>query len=300
MSTITREGETTMKNKTTLVLLALFSMMLSMGIANAIEVSIENYYPTPVEAGNYFTAWLKISNPEENPAIRSGVKFEPSYPFSLDPGEEKEAIIEKLEAGGSVTKSFKVRVDKEAKEGENNIAFDFKDCDGCIWNKKTMPITVIEYQTMFDVVLQEVTPEGVFIAIANIGKNSANAVTVSVPEQESFRTELVSSSIVGNLASGDYTLAGFKILPQQADQKEKQPLSLQIAYTDPFGVRRTVVKQIMLSPASLSKISMAADIAAGRAKQNSSLTKNMWFWTTLGLALIAALLALKRTKKRGN
>ena len=289
-----------MKNKTILALLALLSMMLSTGIANAIEVSIENYYPTPVEAGNYFTVWLKVSNPEANPTVRSGVRFESSYPFSLDPGEEKEVIINKLEAGASVTKSFKIRVDQEAKEGENNIAFDFKNCDGCTWNKKTMPITVIEYQTMFDVVLQEVTPEGVFIAIANIGKNSANAVTVSVPEQESFKTDLVSSSIVGNLASGDYTLAGFKIVPQQADQKERQPLSLQIAYTDPFGVRRTVVKQVMLSPASLSKVSMAADLAAGRTKQNSSLTKNIWFWTTLGLALIAAILALKRTRKRGN
>src|SRR3990167_4157646 len=106
-----------MKNKTILALLALFSVMLSSSIANAIEVSIENYYPTPVEAGNYFNVWLKISNREVSPVVKSSVNFKPSYPFSLDPGEEKEIVIDTLGPGSSVTKNFKIRVDKEAKEG---------------------------------------------------------------------------------------------------------------------------------------------------------------------------------------
>ena len=310
-----------MKNKTILALLALFSVMLSSSIANAIEVSIENYYPTPVEAGNYFNVWLKISNREVSPVVKSSVNFKPSYPFSLDPGEEKEIVIDTLGPGSSVTKNFKIRVDKEAKEGGNNIVFEFKNCESCVVNQKTMSITVMEYQTMFDVVLQEVTSEGVFIAIANIGKNPANAVTVSIPEQESFRTEMVSSSIVGNLASGDYTVAGFKILPQQiesdtsqqteqdvpqkkewapqqAGTAEKKPLSIQIAYTDPFGVRRTVIRQVLLSPASLSKVNMMA-AGAAMARQNSKgFTKDVWFWTSAGLAVIIALLAWKRARRK--
>ncbi len=276
-----------MKNKIVLIFLALFSIILVSSLVNAIDVSVENYYPTPVEAGDYFTVWIKVTNYGESPAENSAVRFKQSFPFTLDPGEEEEKIIDKLEQKGAVTKRFKIRVDKEAKEGDNDLTFEYKDCGGCIWKKISMPITVIEFQTMFDVVLQELNAEGVFIAIANIGKNPANAITVSIPEQEFFKTDLTSASIVGNLGSGDYTMVGFKILPKQKTTKEKQELFVQIAYTDPFGVRRTIVEQVLLNPSSLSRVSMDEMQARGGMRQKPSLLKNIWFWAFIILLILA-------------
>lgn len=299
-----------MKNKNLIILLALFGFVLCSGVVSAVDLSVENYYPTPVEAGDYFTIWLKIANREENPVEGVAVRFKQSYPFSLDPGEEEELAIGALEPKSSVTKSFKIRVDKEAKEGDNNIEFEYKDCAGCLWTERSMPITVIEYQTTFDVVLQEISSDGVFIAIANIGKNQANAITVSIPEQEYFTTDLTSSSIVGNLESGDYTIAAFKILPNQIsteDRKDslntKKELFVQIDYTDPFGVRRSVVKQLLLNPSSLTRVSgdqteTSTQFVRKNSAQGSSFIKDIWFWVSVVLVVILFRNPIKKMYKK--
>ncbi len=264
------------------------TLILTIGLANAVDITVENYYPTPVEAGDYFTIWIKMTNYGESVAENSAVRFKQSYPFLLDPGEEQEKVVSKIDPRGASTQRFKIRVNKEAKEGDNNLVFEYKDCSGCIWKEKSVPITVIEFQTMFDVVLQELTTEGVFIAIANIGKNPANAITVSIPGQEFFKTDITSASIVGNLDSGDYTIAGFKILPKQQGIKERKELFVQIDYTDPFGVRRTIVEQVLLSPSALSKTGMDLDEmrTRGGARQKPSLLTNIWFWAFIILLIL--------------
>jgi len=282
-----------------LILFAL-TLILTIGLVNAVDITVENYYPTPVEAGDYFTIWVKMTNYGESVAENSAVRFKQSYPFLLDPGEEQEKVVSRIESKGASTQRFKIRVNKEAKEGDNNLVFEYKDCDGCVWKEKSVPITVIEFQTMFDVVLQELTTDGVFIAIANIGKNPANAITVSIPEQEFFKTDITSASIVGNLDSGDYTIAGFKILPNQQGIKEKQELFVQIDYTDPFGVRRTIVEQVLLNPSALSKTSMDIDAmrAKGGMKSKSSFLTNVWFWAfIILLVLIVGKKFYKKFKK---
>jgi hypothetical protein len=277
-------------------------MILSTGwVSAAIGISVDNYYPTPVEAGDYFIIWLKVTNEGDNVIEDGAIRFKQTYPFSLDPGEEKEKILSGLEQKGVVIQRFRVRVDKEAKEGENYIAFEYKDCSGCVWKEKNIPITVIEFQTMFDVVLQEVTSEGVFIAIANIGKNPANAITVSIPEQEFFKTDLTSASIVGNLESGDYTIAAFKILPNQRGVNEKKELFVKLDYTDPFGIRRSVVKQILLNPSSLIGTSVAGEetqFGSSRRGQGSSLLTNFWFWASVVLIILLFRNQLKKIYRR--
>ena len=217
----------------------------------------------------------------------AGIKFIPEYPFSLDPGENNEIIIKELPIGKSVIQGFKVRVDAGAREGENNIAFAYKDCLGCEWKEQSFPVTVLEAQTMFDIVLQEISSEGVFFAIANIGKNPANAVTVRIPEQENFGTKLISASIVGNLESGDYTMVGFQIIPKQSkipgEEKirslEEKTLTIQIDYTDPLGERRTVQETIMLNPSTL--IMNEGITAMGMRGKKQSFFSGFWFWVVL-------------------
>ena len=273
-----------MNKKYILIFILLFSTVLVVKTADAsLDVSVDNYYPNPVEAGDYFTVWLKVTNREETTTSYS-IKFKPSYPFSLDPGEES-TITGEVGPKGSVTERFKIRVDKGAKEGDNDVVFEYGGCKGCVLEEKSMLITVVEFQTMFDVVVQEINTEGVFIAIANIGKNPANAITVSIPEQEYFKTDLISSSIVGNLESGDYTIAAFKILPLKKEIKEKQELNVQIDYTDPFGVRRTVIRKVLLNPSSLSSLN-TDELAASKTKQSSTIITNIWFWVSLVLAIL--------------
>lgn len=304
-----------MKNRLILICSVLLAVVLAPALASAASISVENYYPTPVQAGDYFTIWLRVTNPDNSAMENGAVRFKETYPFSMDPGEETTQIIKKLESKNTVTQRFKVRIDEQSKEGENSLAFEYKDCESCVWQEKSVPITVIEAQTMFDVVLQEINADGVYFAIANIGKNPANAVTVRIPEQEFFMTDLTSASIVGNLNSGDYTTTAFKILPKQSISSApskgtknvpalnrtstgNKDLSIEIDYTDPFGTRRSVVKKVSLNPSSLMMSStVAAKLGAGTTK-SSGLTKNFWFWTSLVLLALLLRNPIKKIYRR--
>lgn len=310
-----------MKQKTILFTLMIIAGLLGASYASAMDISIENYYPNPVEAGDYFNIWLKVSNRQSQEIPNAIVKLEPRYPFTLEPGEESEIVINNLPGGGSfVTKKMRVRVDAGAKEGENTLKLVYQEGIGVGWKDINIPIIVAELQTSFDVVLQELNTEGVFIAVANIGKNPANAVTVSIPPQDNFKTGAIASSIVGNLESGDYTLVNFQITskveqgarpaantqqgtiqerPTFSLTDEEEALTVQIEYTDVLGKRRTIEKALMLSPALLARTAGAANGALGNgqfgrnAATTSSLfdTSNKWMWASA--ALVAFILVLE-------
>ena len=71
------------------ILISVFSLNI---VSAGVTVSVDSYYPTPSEAGDYFNIILKITNTGES-ATNAVIKFKDSYPFSLDPGEEKEITI---------------------------------------------------------------------------------------------------------------------------------------------------------------------------------------------------------------
>lgn len=317
--------------KINIVFLGILLLLLNICLVNGVEVKIDNYYPMPAEAGDYFNVQLKVQNGDVN-KVDTEVKFKPSYPFSLDPGEQGAFAITGLEAGGVVSQKFKIKVDAGAKEGENSLTFQYKDCSGCVWKEKSIPITVIEAQTSFDVVLQELNSEGVFIAIANIGKNPANAVTVRIPEQEDFKTQLVSASIVGNLESGDYTLVGFQIVPkngvgqntasasgaglrskgvnkngatqEQSIPDELEDLLVQVDYTDPLGIRRSIIKNVQLNPSTLVKLSSsgtgtgAAGFSGRTSGTGTSIYSNTWFWVSIGLLVVLVIVNGRRAYRK--
>ncbi|MDD5253625.1 MAG: hypothetical protein PHG05_00795 [Candidatus Nanoarchaeia archaeon] len=286
------------------LLLGLGIFILSLTVVSAsVEISANSYYPSPAEAGGYVTVELKVMN-KGNLPTDAVVKFEESYPFYMDPGEQTEFTLEDIDENSVALQKFKVRIDSAAKDGENSVVFKYKDCAGCEWKEKGIPITVIEAQTTFDVVLQELNTEGVYIAIANIGKNTANAVTVRIPEQDYFTTDLISASIVGNLESGDYTLVSFQIVPKsqaivppisedettktpKQTSTEKQDLKIQIDYTDPLGIRRTVYESIPMSVSSLKSTSASAlgTASMGVAKSSSGFFSGFWFWAFIVLVL---------------
>jgi len=55
-----------------------------------------------------------------------------------------------------------------------------------------------------------------FFGNSNTGKNTANSLIVRIPRQDGFRTSGTSEQIVGNLASGDYTIVSFNVVPTAA------------------------------------------------------------------------------------
>ena len=70
--------------------------------------------------------------------------------------------------------------------------------------------------TDFDVSFSESSQGQTSLSVANVGNNIAYAVKVSIPEQDGYKVSGSSSTIVGNLEKGDYTIASFNVESTQA------------------------------------------------------------------------------------
>jgi hypothetical protein len=120
----------------------------------------------------------------------------------------------------------------------------------------------------FDVSVQDSQSGSISLSIANVGSNPATSVSVSIPNQPSFTISGASSSFLGNLNPGDFTLATFS--GSQASRnftgagggggqggqgrglfnQTSSGLNVDITYTDTNGNRQTVTKQVPLRAAS--------------------------------------------------
>ena len=147
-------------------------------------------------------------------------------------------------------------------------------------------IQTADAQTNFDLVIQDSTSTATSIGIANTGENTANSLIVRIPDQAGFRTVGTNGQIVGNLNSGDYTIATFDLVP--VTRSNNETLAVELDYTDSIGVRRSIIENVpfnyvssinsTLGSASAGMIyGNGSGFAAYRQKQGSIFT-NVWFW----------------------
>jgi hypothetical protein len=266
-----------MKNKFfALMAVALFigflaNIILILAASNSCtpEIKLINQDPDPAIPSSYVKLLFQVSG-LENPACSEGiaVKMVQNYPFSLDSANNS---IQTLE-GSTYSKGYKttwnvpynMRIADDALDGSYELELLLHVGGGTNFESfatgKTFNISVSDSRTDFDIVVQEVSGTQASLGIVNTGKNSANSLVVSIPQQENFRITGTNEQIVGNLAAGDYTIVSFNIAPknqrnmtringreQPDNSAENQLLKIQIEYTDEIGKRRVAEKELELS-----------------------------------------------------
>jgi len=269
-----------------------------------IQVDSLRYEPYPVNPGEYFTLWVKAENLGTTETKDAIFNLAPQFPFSLDANENPVRELGKLAAGQVVVIQYKVRVDKDAVAGDNELQLKYKANSADLsWYYQPFDINVENAQTDFDLVIQDTTNGQVAIAIANIGENPAYSVIVRVPEQDAFQTTGTSGQMVGNLDNGDYTLVSFEIAKKQG----KGPLKIQIDYTDTIGKRRTVVKELDFNS---GQVQSSTQFQSGQTANgtngnfNRSRTTQLqiyqqwWFWAIIILFVYGTFRLYKFYKKR--
>lgn len=219
-----------------------------------LRTTFVNQNPYPADPGSYVDVLFQIENIGTKSAENVTVEIVPQYPFSLDTGVSAINNIGRIAGLQTGNNAFQVkyhlRVDNNAIDGDNEIKLKYSVGDGSAYKITTFNISVSNPRTDFDVVAQDSTT----LAIANIGSNTASSVIVSIPEQEDFRVSGASSSIIGNLNAGDYTLATFQITQNMPMTNvstrnftrgtTNNNLTVDISYTDTLGIRRTVEKNV--------------------------------------------------------
>ena len=188
--------------------------------------------------------------------------------------------IKYLKPNQSVTVDYSVMADVNADPGlyTLDINLNFEDYDSSNKSIQTTAGLFVGGGTDFDVSFSKSDVGETSLSVANVGNNMAYSVKVSVPDQDNYKVSGSSSTIVGNLEKGDYTIASFDVTSTQSAQSatgtekssvggnissastESDPLKVQIEYTDAKGDRLTVDKEVKLD---LTSGNMTAQGEAG-------------------------------------
>jgi hypothetical protein len=267
--------------------------------SSIIQIDQLKYEPYPVNPGEYFTLWIKAENVGKEYTKDAIFELVPKYPFSLDSNEDPVRKYGQL-GDEPVVLKYKVRVDKNAVEGANELEIKYStEGDTSTWISKKFDIMVDNVQTDFDMVIQEVSGSEVSIAIANTGKKVAYSVIVKIPEQDYFEPVGTSGQMVGNLEDGDYTLVGFEIAQKDRKTNGEKPLKVEIDYTDEIGERRAVIKELSFDTGtSFNATSAAARTNGFRTAQQASIYQQWYFWAIIVAALYIIWKGYKWIKKK--
>ncbi|MFA6089698.1 MAG: hypothetical protein WC755_07590 [Candidatus Woesearchaeota archaeon] len=123
---------------------------------------------------------------------------------------------------------------------------------------------IVGGQTDFEISLSDYSTDGLLISVSNIGKNPADSVTVVIPEQTGIKITGSSSSVIGNLEKGDYSIASFEATKTAGGSNT---INVEIYYTDTKGTRQKITKTIEM-PQSTASTSLTSDIPTTTSQFN--------------------------------
>ena len=174
-----------------------------------------------------------------------------------------------------------------------SISIQYQDKAGTNQTISLVAGIEISGETDFDVSVQESTATLTTLAITNIGTTTAYSTIVTIPQQENFRVIGASSSVIGNLNAGDYTLASFQIIPVGNFTSRGKKLSVEISYTDSTGIRRIVQKEVEIGFLNATSIGMRTRTTQTQFQGWS----NSIQYIVIGIAGIVCIIAFLKLRK---
>jgi hypothetical protein len=260
-------------------------------------VELTSINPTSLKLGERVNLTFTITNKGSAQINNVIFTWSSSGNAILPLGSDNRIVIPKIDANSYYEIPVKVSVSPSAAPGlySLSISMQYQDRSGA--NQSISSVAGIEVggETDFDLSLQESTSTLTTLAITNIGTTTAYSTVVRIPQQENFRVVGSSSSVIGNLNAGDYTLVSFQIVDRNftsAPASATRNLLVEISYTDSIGIRRTVEKEVEIG------LSMnATAFTRTRTTQPQFSMSNGMLYIIIGIAgIIGAVLLLKVRK----
>ena len=159
-----------------------------------------------------------ITNTGNSPLKNMVVSWKDPKGVILPVYSDNTKYIKYLEPNQSVKVDYSVMADVNANPGlyTLDVNLSFEDYESNTKSIQTTAGLFVGGATDFDVSFSESSQGEISLSVANVGNNIAYAVKVSVPEQDGYKVSGSSSTIVGNLEKGDYTIASFNVASAQA------------------------------------------------------------------------------------
>lgn len=119
-----------------------------------------------------------------------------------------------LDVGKAVDINYTVVADVNAQAGLYQLDLSLKfEIEGATTSElNTKAGVFVGGETDFEVTFSESSAGQTSLSVANTGNNPALSVAVKIPQQEAYTVSGSTSSIIGNLDKGDYTIVSFQIV----------------------------------------------------------------------------------------
>lgn len=276
--------------------------------------------PLAIAAANYNIEIVKVSPTSLIPGEKSELNFElentgdedlENVVFSweektgsiLPIGLSNTKSIQEFDSGDEETLEFDIFTSASAEPGlyELTLTLTYENESEKITETSKVGV-IVGGETDFDVSVSDVSSSGVVLSVANIGKNPAESVTVVIPTQANFKVGSGSSSIIGNLDKGDYSVASFQITSQSGGSSN---LNVEIQYTDTMGTRQIITKtvQIQSTQTSFSTTDSSDSVTSFASQNTTDSGNNNWFLIAFILStilIIVLIVVIIRRNKRKN
>ena len=201
-----------------LVIMSMFTLALDIE-APAINVTLMNQDPDPVNPGNYVDVRFKINNDGANAVAENfQVKIEPVYPFSLDSNEKALRDIGDLPAlgdyGNLIVVKYKLRVAEDAVEGTNKIKLKYK-YNNLPWMTEEFDLDVQTVDANLAIVMVETFPERVQPGDEAVLKIKVKNMADSTMKDITLKLDLTFSDLVGDATATTAadSITAFNTLP---------------------------------------------------------------------------------------
>lgn len=231
------------------VILSFLMIMVLTGIvsANCILVPhLVNQEPYPAIPGETVELLFQVRGTDNRDCKDVVFILEPEFPFYLGPEQDAEVRIK----GGTYVEDFnnfmmipfKVRIDKDAVEGKNEIKVKYsRDETRNVFTVEKFDVEIRDVRTDFEIFVRDydASQNRITFEILNSGKNDVEALTIEIPRQENIKVKGANRNIVGFLDATDFTTANFEATPFDGEIK------VIIHYTDIINERRSIEKTVL-------------------------------------------------------
>ena len=229
--------------------------------ASSIPVNLDNIGDKPAES-------VHVVLPDQSGIVKEGLETMVVGP--LDSGENK--VVDFAVSNISVGDSYRFEIhytdgNGVRRELVRNIEIG------------TFPVDPVQ------VTVQTATLSDTTFAVSNTGSEQISSVTTQI--QGDINISGSKTQVLGNLNSGDYTLATFDLTSAETDT-----LDVRISYTDSSGIRRTDTQQIQLPDPSTGDSGSTGSM--DEESGNSSMT---YILIGLGGLLLVVIYAVYRRRK---
>lgn len=270
------------------------------------SLDIESVSPRLITSGKETTLTFTIANNGGVTVKNILFTWKDQNNLILPAGADNRITISSIPAGNSSKVPIDVVVSPTITPGVYplGITMEFYDSTG---TKQTVSSEVgiqVDGTIDFEIIIQEMIA-GTTFAVANSGANTASSVIVSIPHQLNYHVSSATSVSLGNLDAGDYTLATFQISQTNwKNNTQSNGLIVEISYTDLFGVRKTIEKEVDFTPPSSNGVSSQFNDkvslnSGGRPDGSTELQIGMIYIIigAVGIILIVVLLQLGKRNK---